>query len=59
MREHKEHNEYKEPSTRETVLGFLILCILAMAIWFFVDGPRYNRVDTVFEVDTMEEPPEG
>ena len=62
MREHKEHNEYKEPSTKETILGFLLLCILAIAIWFFVDGPKNFRVNTVFELDhfdSMEEPPEG
>ena len=40
MREHLEHDEHKQPSARETILGLLILFALATAIWFFVEGPQ-------------------
>ncbi len=66
MLEHQEHDEYKQPSTRETSLGLLILFALATAIWFFVEGPRNTRVNTVVKAehfDSIERPeselPEG
>ena len=40
MREHLEHDEHKQPSARETILGLLILFALATAIWFFVENPK-------------------
>ena len=40
MREHQEHDEHKQPSARETILGLLILFALATAIWFFVEEPK-------------------
>ena len=40
MREHLEHDEHKQPSASETILGLFILFALATAIWFFVEGPK-------------------
>ncbi len=66
MREHLEHDEHKQPSARETILGLLILFALATAIWFFVEESKNPHVNTWVEVDhfdNMERPeaklPEG
>ncbi len=66
MREHKEYNEHKQPSTGETFFGLMVVVALVLAIWLFVDEPKNSRMDTVFEhdhIDTMDgpvsAPPEG
>ena len=63
MRKHQEHDKHKQPSTRETILGLLILFALATAIWFFVEAPQVNTSVEADHFESMERPeaklPEG